>query len=348
MTAERVRIGMVGLDHWYTAVPLAEELAARDDVELVAIVHDDSAKAEALGLRVGVSRIGTEPGEIVDDPSIDAVCSFVSVDRNPSICVAAARAGKHLMSIKPVALTLPEASRVVTAVSESGVVFLPAESRMRTSPHNLRLRQWIAEGRIGDVLSATFSMWAPLPRGWQGSADPGWFVDPDRAPGGGWIDHSVYHIDALRWLLDSEVDEVFGSHAKLKYAELGVEDYGHALLRFSNGTLATIEDTWLAPAGGSRISMSLVGRNGAISYDSLSGRLSVAGECFAEKEPPFDGWVHAAPGSFIAGGVDEWLSAIRGSGTCPGTVDDAWSNLAVCRAFYDAAATGGWVRPERR
>ncbi len=53
------------------------------------------------------------------------------------------------------------------------------------------------------------------------------------APGGAWIDHSVYQIGLLRWLLDDEVSEVMGRVRRLKYPDLAVEDYGIGTLEFS-------------------------------------------------------------------------------------------------------------------
>src|SRR3712207_8713491 len=56
---------------------------------------------------------------------------------------------------------------------------------------------------------------------------------------------------------------------------------------FGNGLIASLEVTWLAPPQGSRSHMSIVGSEGALALDSLTGRLSLTGNF-----PPFEGWVH--------------------------------------------------------
>jgi len=341
VTSTRVRIAVVGLDHWYSAFPFIDSVAAHEDATLVAIADADPERARVVARRAGVERVTTHVEDIVEDPSIDAIASFISVDQNPAVCIAAARNGKHILSIKPLARTLPEATAIRAAVHEAGVLFLPAESRGRLADQNRRLRQWIAEGRLGRILTASFSLWAGLPQRWPGDSDSGWFADARRAPGGGWIDHGIYHIDLLRWLLNSEVRRVSGQAGNLKYPDLPVEDYGSAALQFEDGAQATLEDTWLATPGASRATMSLVGTAGTLAYDSLSGRVSIAGDF-----PPFTGWVQTAPLATHTEGLDHLLAGIRGEESAVATVDDAWRNLAVCRAFYDAAASGGSVTPE--
>jgi predicted dehydrogenase len=335
-----VRIAMIGVDHWYSAIPLAQEIARRTDTDLVAIADPDIAHAEEVAAKAGGTRATTDADRLLADPSIDLIASFTSTERNPAICLAAARAGKHLLSIKPVARTLAEAESVVGAVRSAGVSFFPAESQLRVTAMNSLLRTWLDEGRLGRVRTASYSLWSSLPQRWAGHTDPGWFADPDRAPGGGWIDHAIYHLDQLRWLLGAEVVSISGTAASLKYPDLGLEDYGLAVVEFDDGVTARIEDTWLAPPRGGRQTMSLVGTNGAVTYDSLSGRLSLTG-----KDEPHEGWVHLSPPSGRASVLDGIVATVRDGAEPLATVDDAWHNLAACRAFYESASTGTKVTP---
>ena len=341
MSTSPVRIGIVGLDHWYWAFSFAGAAVTSQDVELVAIADADAGRAKDAADRFGVGRATARAQELIEDPQIDAIASFISVDQNPAICVQAARAGKHIFSVKPLARTLAEATEILDAVRAAGVLFLPAESANRLAAQPQQIKQWIGEGRLGRVISASYSQHAGLPQRWPGDADSGWFLDPARTPGGGWIDHSIYHIDLLRWLLGDEVAEVSGRAAKLKYPDLPVEDYGDALLLFRGGAVARIEDTWLAPPCGGRSSMSLVGTEGAVAWDGLSGRLSVAGEF-----PPFEGWVHTAPKGMHEGGLDHLVALARGEAEPVASVEDAWRNLAACLAFYEAAEAGRAVAPQ--
>jgi predicted dehydrogenase len=336
------RIALIGLDHWYSAIPLAQAVTARSDVELVAVVDDDLDKAREVAGRFGVDRASTDYRDVLADPAVDAVFSFPSTDRNPEVVIAAAGAGKHVMSTKPLARTLEEATRIVDAVRSAGIVYLPGESRARAAAFYQQLRRWIAEDRFGPISSISFSLWAGLPAGWETATNPGWFGDPHRTVGGGWADHSIYHIDALRTALRAEVESITGVQANLKHRDLAVEDFGHAILRFGNGTLVTIEDTWTAPAGTYRSTIDLVGRDGALSFDSMHGRLCTFGD-----EAPFEGWVQVSPPPMYADGVEQFVASIEKKAEPIATVEDAWNNLAALLAFYEAASTGTPVEPAR-
>jgi len=336
-----IRVALVGLDHWYTAIALAEAISARDDVALAGIADAEPDRAGEVAQRSGCDRVEQQWRALVEDPDIDAVASFISTEQNPDVCVAAAEAGKHLLSIKPLARNLEEATRVVAAVRRAGVHFLPAESRHRLSDLSTTLKLWLTEGRLGELVSASFSLWAGLPQRWPGDIDPGWFADPARAPGGAWIDHAIYQLDLLRFLLDDEVASVSGRVANLRDVHLPVEDWGVATVACAGGTQAILEDTWTSPQGRFQQSTTLVCSKGGIRLDGIRNSMQVLGGF-----PPFSGWVETEPLQRRSDGIDHWLALIRGEAKPVATVDDAWRNLAACSAFYEAARSGRTVTPQ--
>ncbi len=333
-----VRVAMIGLDHWYTAIPLAKAFAAHSEVELVGITDEDDARAREVAATAGLAGPVRSAKELLEDPAVDLVAVFASTDRSPAICRTAAGNGKHILSIKPLANDLETATTIRTAVQEAGVKFLPAESRQRCAPLARQLRQWIDEGRLGRILTANFQLLSGLPRGWPGASDPGWWVDRDRAPGGGWIDHSIYHLDLLRWLTGSSVTSVSGIMGNLKHTDLPFEDYGHATVELDNGVRATVEVTWTAPPDGGRQAITIVGTDGAVATDTLTGRLAVTDDRYGR-------WVQMATLPSYPSDVDDVVATIRGDGETLATVDDAWENLAACDAFYRSCASGTVVAP---
>lgn len=333
-----LRFGIAGLDHWYSAIPFARALASDDRVELAGITHSDIDRAHAVAAEVGSPRVTDTVEDLVDDPDIDVLVSFVSVDQNPQVCIAAANAGKHIVATKPLARTLAEADEVVMAVQRAGVVFIPGECRARESELGQLLAGWVRSGRLGTITSGSFTLSGSLPQSWPGAEDPGWWVDPARTPGGGWVDHSIYQLDRMRWLLGEEVAEVSGRVGNHVYHELAVEDYGHAIVTFSGGATFSMEDTWTAPTNGSRTSMSLVGTSGAVSFDSSTGLISLS-----DDSGPLSGWVHAKAPSDSAVGIDSMLAAIADPSRAIATVLDGWDNLAACLAFYESSSSAGSV-----
>lgn len=332
-----IRVALVGVDHWYSALPLADGIGSRDRISLAGVWDADPSRAAEVAARYGVPRIEADWRTLVDDPGIDAVLSFVSPDVNHAICLAAAEAGKHIIANQPLAMRVEDASRVVAAVRASGVQFLPAESRQRLGAGMQFLRSWLDDGRIGRLVSASMTTWAGLPQRWAGASDPGWFADPARTLGGGWVDHSIYQIDVLRWLLGEEIVSITGQVGNLVHTGLAVEDYGVATATFSGGAVATLEDTWTAPDGGFQASYTLVGTDGAVRMDGILGRLSVLGDL-----GPLEGWAEVAPPAKHdqAADLDHWIAAINREAKPVATVEDAWHNLAACIAFYSSVRDG--------
>jgi len=337
-----IRFGIVGFDHWYSAIPLAEAILAEPNALLTGIADRSTERVEELSDRFGAPGT-TDLASLINSPDVDVIASFVSVDQNPEVCIAAARAGKHIISIKPLALTLEEADAIRAEVRAAGVVFIPGESRSRGSDQNQLIAQIVRSGRLGRIRSGSFSLSGILPSQWPGVDGPGWWGDPLRTLGGAWVDHAIYQIDRLRWLLDEDVISISGRIANLAHPDLPVEDYGHAILETSSGAVFSIEDTWSAPTGGWRITTTLVGSEGVLHVDTSTGRFSIVDEAGRSQ-----GWTQFASPSDYSEGVDAMLEAIAHPGRAIANVDDAWDNLAACVGFYEAARTGTTVEPQRR
>lgn len=337
MNEQKLRVALVGLDHWYSAISFAEEVAECPDTELIVIAHTDRQRANEVADKVSCSDVTTDLQGTAGRADVDMVASYVSVDQNPAICRIALEGGKHIVSVKPVAMAIDEAAEIVRLVRKAGVIFVPSESRPRWAEGNGLLKSWISQGRFGQLITSKFTTWSSLPQEWPGvTSSSGWWVDSKRAPGGGWGDHSIYHIDLLRWLMGSEVKEVSGVARNLKYPELPVEDYGIATVEFDNGVIASIEDTWTASPGGFRGEWSLVGTQGSVVFDSLSGRLWLSGSNFSD----FPGWIQAGSPGRGGSGVNEIVEVIRGQRIPEATAEDAYANLAAYLAFYESANSG--------
>lgn len=332
-----LRFAFAGLDHWYNALPMLEALLRTPDVRVVALAHRDAGRAREIGERYGVP-VAPSYDEVIARDDVDAVCCFTSIDEAAGIAVRALAADKSVVAIKPLAMTLADADRVVDAARRAKGRYLPNDAARRFFPAIAQAKRWLAEGRFGELVLARCALHAGLPRAWPDAGEPGWFADPRRAPGGAFIDHAIYHVDVLRWLFGAEVASVSAAMASIRYRDLPVEDWGQATLRFANGAVATVEDSWLSAPGAARETFEIVGTRGALAFDTASGRLTFRGGF----EP--EGWLQMAPPA-QAGFVDHVLSVLRGEAEPISSAAEARANLAVCLAAYEAVRSGGVVTP---
>lgn len=338
MTQKKLRFAAIGLDHWYTAIDLAKTMMEDPRVELVGIADASEDRAREVAEQIGLTEYTSDLQKYINDDSIDAIGSFITVDRSPQIVIAAAEAGKHIVSIKPFANTLEEGTAIVDAVRKAGVKFVPAETSLRQSELHQYFKNLIDDGKLGDIVSGNFTLTSSLPQNWPGAPhDGGWWTDPSKVPGGAWIDHAIYKIDRLRWFLGEKIVRVTGRTANLVHKDLQVEDFGHAIVEFESGATFSIEDTWSAPAGSWRNTSVVVGTKALVSHDTLSPDLNtydLDGKGWATQAAPQDS------SDFVGALVDHFA----GSGaTSLGDETDAWENLAACLAFYESAQSGQTV-----
>jgi predicted dehydrogenase len=112
-----VRFGVLGTGFWAQHVHAAS-LAAHPTTELVGVWGRDVAKAKAIGAEFDVPGIA-DVDELLSQ--VDAVSIALPPDVQVGLAERAAAAGKHLLLEKPIALTVPDADRLVAAVREAGV-----------------------------------------------------------------------------------------------------------------------------------------------------------------------------------------------------------------------------------
>jgi predicted dehydrogenase len=333
----KLRLGIVGLDHWYAGLAVAEDAARNESIELVAIAHRDEGRGRQTAERFGAGSFTTDYMAVATRDDLDIVATACYCSENPALAAAAARAGSHLLSVKPIAMTAADAEQIRTAVRAAGVRFMSFESNYRVTPTFRLIKEWVDAGRIGRVLSAYTVLRSGLPtQEWPGVQARTWWLDASKTPGGGWIDHSIYHVDFLRWLLGDEVARVGGEVANLKHRDIApLEDYGLAQLAFRGGARATVEVTWTGVSGAGLNRIDLVGTEGQIVWDpTVSGKLALSG-----KSDP-GGWLLTALPGRPASALGHLAEALAQDRPTEGTIDDACANLSVCEAFYRAARDG--------
>jgi predicted dehydrogenase len=121
---------------------------------------------------------------------------------------------------------------------------------LRFLPVYQRVERAVREGAVGDLVSGFYSIRFPVGAitDSPGSADQGWYADPARGGGGGFLDHGVHFTDFFRWMFRQEAATVSAHIGSLTYKNLGVEDYGIATYTLADGAIVTVESTWHAPA----------------------------------------------------------------------------------------------------
>jgi UDP-N-acetyl-2-amino-2-deoxyglucuronate dehydrogenase len=176
-------------------------------------------------------------GELLARPDVDVVVICTPSGLHTDQAVAAARAGKHVITEKPMATTLEGADRMIHVCREAGVT-LSVIFQYRFNRDALRLKRAVEAGLFGrPVLGNAFVHWHRTQAyygergGWRGT----WALDG----GGALMNQSVHAVDLLQWIL-GPVESICG-YAETLAHDIEAEDAASAALRFASGALGTIQ-----------------------------------------------------------------------------------------------------------
>jgi UDP-N-acetyl-2-amino-2-deoxyglucuronate dehydrogenase len=241
MSEQKIGIGILGagmVAHYHLeAVAACADLGAH----LVGVGHPNPERGAAIAETFGAPRL--DPADLIDHPDVDIVCVCTPSGRHAAEAIAAARAGKHVLVEKPMALSLADADAMIAAADAAGVRLGVALQR-RAEPLFQRLQAAVAAGELGRLTMGLVNIPYHRPQSyydqaaWRGT----WAQD-----GGVLMNQGIHLVDLLIWLMGDLV-EVQARAATLERA-VEVEDTLAATLRFAGGALATVAATTTVEPG---------------------------------------------------------------------------------------------------
>jgi predicted dehydrogenase len=258
--------------------------------------------------------------------------------------VAAARAGKHVLLEKPMALTLADADAAVAAARTAGVR-LGVSFQRRTEPGYQALHEAIAEGALGRLVLGAATV--PYYRGPEYFASAAWRGTWAMDGGGVLMNQGIHLADLLVWLL-GEVEEVHAT-ATTAVRDIEVEDCLAATLRFASGARGAFVGT-TAAAPGFPHRLEVYGERGGA---QVEGDVVVRWEAGERRPPVASGPVSAGAGASAtsiaptghARILADFVEAVREGRDPMVTGEDGRRSLALVLAIYEAARTGRAVTP---
>ena len=242
-----IRIGMIGCGGMGNLH--ASQLAKLPNVKVVGTCDLIPEKAKAMAGRIGVSRSCTDFRELL--PDVDAVWVCTEPFNRAEIVIESARAGKHVFTEKPIAVSLDDADRMIAAARKAKVKYMLGYCLRFWQPYRL-IRDAFAGGELGELVSCWMRRFMPWnPGGWYGLQEKS---------GGVMLDFGSHDVDWLRWV-GGDVKTVCGRTFHVRDG-IRADDHGAAALLFRNGGIATIENSWSSFMVES--TLGIIGTKGAI------------------------------------------------------------------------------------
>lgn len=232
-------------------------IAAVDGLKLTAVCDSVAERAREAGGEAGVPWFDTYEA-MLREVECDAVTIATPSGLHPRHGVIAARAGKHVITEKPMAISLEGADELVRACDDAGVhLFVVKQNRL--NPPVQLLKRAIDKNRFGRVFLANATIRWARPQEyydqapWRGT----WEFD-----GGAFMNQASHYVDLIQWLV-GPVESVIAKTATLA-RRIETEDTGVAVLKFRNGALGTIEVTMLTYPKNMEGSITILGEKGTV------------------------------------------------------------------------------------
>ena len=237
---EKLKIGVVG---------------AGNICEVKAICDIDLERAKSAAERFGIPAYYQSVEEMLDSADIDAVDVCTWNNAHAPVAIAAAKAKKHIICEKPLAMDLSDALAMQKAIESAGVNFMLAVPS-RFGYENMYLRDLLDKGELGEVYYAKTSNIR------RRGTPTGWFTDKKTSGGGPIIDIGVHRIDAAWYLMGNPKPVRVSANVFNKigdYQTQGVgrwqgtpcpdnrfdcEDSGAGVIHFENGAVMLFEASW--------------------------------------------------------------------------------------------------------
>ena len=237
-----VRAAIIGLGTW--GQNLVSHVQGKSDViRFVAGATRTPARAEDFGRKHGIP-IQASYAAVLADPSIDAVVLATPHTMHTEQIIAAARAGKHVFTEKPLGLSLADSAAAVAACAEHKVT-LAVGYNWRFQPALQEIRRMLADGRLGKLLHIEGNFCGPSAYRF---GREHWRQDRDEVPAGGMTGRGVHVVDAMLYLAGA-IDTVFAQSFRLAQ-DFGADDTTSMLFRFRSsatgylGTVIASAETW--------------------------------------------------------------------------------------------------------
>ncbi len=205
----------------------AQFLSTYPGAELRGVADIMLEHAEGFAKKYGASYATTDVARILGDPEIDAVWICTHHDTHAPLAEAAAAAGKNFFLEKPLALTLAECDRIVTAVEKAGV--------LASSGYKLRFFPAVIASKAF-LTNPTLTFAQVIDDHWPSSA---WANDPIKG-GGNVLSQGCHMIDTVLHLHPAPPVRVYAAGGNQHHPEVPIVDVASITITFADGNVATV------------------------------------------------------------------------------------------------------------
>ena len=287
---------------------------------------------EALAREVG-GELSCDWTPSLDDAlgrgDVDVVMVMTPSGLHAQLGVEAARAGKHVITTKPMDVSVAACDSLIAAARASGVK-VGIDYQSRYVDNNVRIAHALEQGWLGKpILGEIRFKWYrgqeyfEHGNGWRGT----WAMDG----GGSLANQGAHLLDLLLWFMGDPVG-VYGETAIMDH-DIETEDLGLAIVNFASGAKGTIVGTTTFPKASPYFSAEVHGTEGGILLDeALAGTMRVFGEGLEERLATIDNPIQNV--------IEDMVQALESDGRMRVDGGEGRRTVALLESVYQSARVG--------
>jgi myo-inositol 2-dehydrogenase/D-chiro-inositol 1-dehydrogenase len=237
--SKKLKIGLVGLGR-IGQIHLSNLFYHISEAEVV-IASDVSEQTHYYARKLGVPFVTTDAHEVINHPEVEAIVICSPTPFHVPYTIQAAQQKKHIFCEKPLDVTLEAIKQAEKAVEENDVKLMLGFNR-RFDANFFHIHHLVRNDKIGDphILRITSRDPGPPP------------LEYLKTSGGIFLDMSIHDFDMARYIVGSEVKEVYVKGDALVNPE--IKDFGDIdtaviVLTFENGAIGVIDNSRKAVYG---------------------------------------------------------------------------------------------------
>ncbi len=343
-----VKWGVIGACGIANRRTIPEGIIPARNAELVALMDIDEERLEEIATKYKNVRCYTKEENLLKDKEVEAVYIATPTNLHHRQALLAAKAKKHILLEKPIAMNLREAEEIISICKENKVK-LTLDYMMRYHSYHQKIKKMIEKGRLGKLVMARAQLtcwYPPIKRAWRQELSLG--------GGGSLIDMGSHCIDLLEMLMGKVVE--VSSYTGNLVQDYPVEDTSVVLLRFEEGALGVIDNHFNIPDASSENRLELYGSKGSILAKGTIGQDS-SGYMVARLEKGEKGYeaeqkreeikeekISLKPTNMYQLEIEDFSRCILENTEPSFKGEDGLRNLRVILAAYESAKKGRAIK----
>ena len=233
-----IKLAVVGIG-WAGQRQIQAVAELGNKVTVTSIMDNDAEFMAEKAKELGIDKTFTDYRALLSDPDIDAVSICTPHPLHCPMSIDAAKAGKHILVEKPMAMTVEEATKMIEAAEEHQVKLFVAE-QWAYSPMTLFLRDIVQTQKyIGELTAASFS-WGFQSKNFGYAGRRAWLTRPQQGGTGTWMLHGIHSMARFRRILGEVKTVYLQEHHNTLFERPDIEGTMSGLFTLENGVHVSI------------------------------------------------------------------------------------------------------------